>query len=291
MNEPHRFTVAQAMVEATHLLRTSGVIEARRDAAALLAHVIARDRTFLLTHANDALAASDVMRLREFVERRAQGEPLQYITGHQEFFNLNFEVTNAVLIPRPETELLVERSLQLLVEIDEPAPLVCDVGTGSGCISISLLHERPRLRAVAIDVSTSALCVAARNASRHGVSERLALLASDGLTALDESHARFFMIVSNPPYIAESELPALQREVRDYEPRAALTPGADGLFMIRRLLADSSRFLHANGSLLFEIGYDQHAAVEALIDKSVWTLQAIHKDLQNIPRLVELRRK
>ncbi len=261
-----KFTVAQAVLEAAHHLRTANIAEARREAASLLSHIIARDRTYLLTHADAALAASDVARLKAYVERRAAGEPLQYITGHQEFFNLDFEVTPDVLIPRPETELLVERVLELLKETNTPQPLVCDIGTGSGCISISVLHEQQNLRAVA-------------------------LLASDAFTALDERRAQFDLIVSNPPYINESEVPTLQREVRDYEPRAALTPGTDGLRIIRQLLSEAARFLRADGHLLFEIGYDQHAAIEDLIDRQVWTLRAFHKDLQNIPRTVELRKR
>jgi len=291
MSEQQKFTIAQAILEAAHILRTANVDEARREAASLLAHVVARDRTYLLTHADASLAHSDVSRLKAYVERRAAGEPLQYITGRQEFFNLDFEVTSDVLIPRPETELLVERALELLKETNAPQPLACDVGTGSGCIGISLLHEKRNLRVVALDISKPALDVAARNAARHNVRERLALVASNAFTALDETRALFDLIVSNPPYINESELPTLQREVRDYEPRAALTPGADGLRIIKRLLADSPRFLSANASLLFEIGYDQHAAVEKLIDRQAWELQAIHKDLQSIPRIVELRKR
>ncbi len=290
MSEQQKFTIAQAILEAAHILRTANVDEARREAASLLAHVVARDRTYLLTHADAALAHSDVSRLKAYVERRAAGEPLQYITGRQEFFNLDFEVTSDVLIPRPETELLVERALELLKETNAPQPLACDVGTGSGCIGISLLHEKRNLRVVALDISKPALDVAARNAARHNVRERLALVASNAFTALDETRALFDLIVSNPPYINESELPTLQREVRDYEPRRALTPGTDGLRIIKQLLAESSRFLRAGGHLLFEIGYDQCAAVEHLVHRHAWNLKAIHKDLQGIPRTVELRK-
>lgn len=290
MSEQQKFTIAQAIVEAAHLLRIANVAEPRREAASLLAHVIAHDRTYLLTHADAALAASDVARLKAYVERRAAGEPLQYITGHQEFFNLGFEVTPAVLIPRPETELLVERALDLLKETNAAQPLACDVGTGSGCISISLLHEKQNLRVVALDISMPALRVAARNAARHNVIERLSLIASDAFASLDEERARFDLIVSNPPYINESELGSLQREVRDYEPRVALTPGTDGLRIVKQVLIESPRFLRANGHLLFEIGYDQHHAVEQLIDRQTWKLNHIHKDLQSIPRIVELRK-
>jgi len=281
-------TIAGAIAEAAAVLRQAGVREARREAGSLLSHALARDRTFLLTHSGDALSSDDLARFRAFVNRRATGEPLQYISGRQEFYGLDFEVTPAVLIPRPETELLVETTLEHLST--NGAPLVCDVGTGSGCIAVALLNERANVRAVAVDISPAALDVAARNAERHGVRARLALLMADGLTALDPRVTRFTVIVSNPPYIAADEIDELQREVRDHEPRIALTPGGDGLAMIRRLLADAPRFLDAGGHLIFEIGFDQHERVAALVDASVWKLLGIRQDLQGIPRTVVLRR-
>lgn len=284
------YTIAEATLEATQVLRRAGVPEARREAASLMAHVIARDRAYIITHAELALSPSETRRFGEYVERRASGEPLQYITGHQEFFNLDFEVTPDVLIPRPETELLVETALDLLGAGNAPTR-ICDVGTGSGCIGITLLHERPRLRGVGLDISEAALRVAARNAARHQVRERLALVASDCFAALDARDAPFTMIVSNPPYVAEEALAGLQREVREHEPRIALTPGPDGLDVIRRLLVDAPRFLASGGHLLMEIGFDQHAAVEDLIDPRAWELQDIHKDLQGIPRTVALKRR
>lgn len=282
-------SIAEAVREAAEALRLSGVPEARREAASLLSHSIARDHTFLLTHPEHTLAPSDISRLRSLVERRAAGEPLQYITGRQEFYGLEFEVTPDVLIPRPETELLVETALHLLDTGDVP-PLVCDVGTGTGCISIAILHERAEARAAGLDISTRALRVAARNAARHGVCARLKLIASDCFAALDFTQPRFTMIVSNPPYVAEDALAGLQREVRDYEPRVALTPGGDGLRIIRRLLEDAPRLLLQGGHLLLEIGFDQHAAINELIDARVWTLLDIHRDLQGIPRIVALRK-
>src|SRR5215213_4111918 len=282
-------TIAEAVVEAAQVLRRAGVPEARREAASLLEHVTGRDRTFLITSAETKLAPEDVSRLRHLVERRAAGEPLQYITGRQEFYKLDFEVTPDVLIPRPETELLVETALDLLDERDGPA-LILDVGTGSGCIAVSLLHEQEDARAVGVDISLPALRVAARNAARAGVVERLRLLAADGFSALADARARFDMIVSNPPYVTEDALAALQREVRDHEPRVALTPGGDGLSVIRALLDEAPRFLNPGGHLLIEIGFDQHAAVERLVDPRVWRLLGIHKDLQGIPRTVALRK-
>lgn len=284
------FSIARALVEAAQILRQAGVPEARREAASLIEHITGHDRTFLITHAETALASSDVRSLRDLVERRAAGEPLQYITGRQDFYGLGFEVTPAVLIPRPETELLVETALELLGETEQPQ-LICDVGTGSGCIPIAILHERLRVQAVGLDISWPALLVAARNAARHDVRDRLALVTSDCLAALDAQQARFSMLVSNPPYVAEDALRGLQREVRDHEPRVALTPGGDGLRIIRRLINDAPHFLDAGGHLLIEIGFDQHAAVGNLIDSQVWELLDIHKDLQGIPRIVALRKK
>ena len=280
-------TIARALAEAAEVLRAGGVAEARREAATLLAATIDRDRAFLIAHDGDALPPGVLSVFRERTRRRAAGEPLQYVTGRQEFYGLDFEVNAAVLIPRPETELLVEAALELLRGTE--SPFLCDVGTGSGCIPVALLSERAEARALAVDISTEALRVAARNAARHGVRDRLALVASDCFAALDAAAWGFEMIVSNPPYVAEDDLPGLQREVRDHEPRVALTPGGDGLSVIRRLLADSPPFLKPGGHLLFEIGFNQHEAVRRLTDANVWTTLDIHRDLQGIPRTVALR--
>ncbi|HEV2912746.1 MAG TPA: peptide chain release factor N(5)-glutamine methyltransferase [Pyrinomonadaceae bacterium] len=283
--------VAEATGEAAERLRQAGVGEARREALSLLADVISRDQTFLLTHPEHAIAPAALKRFRAVVERRAKGEPQQYIRGRQEFFGLEFEVTPAVLIPRPETELLVETALELLDATKGVLPaLVCDVGTGSGCIAVTILHEEARARATGLDISHAALRVAARNASRHGVAARLDLVAADCFAALDAARARFSLIVSNPPYVAEEALVGLQREVRCFEPRVALTPGGDGLRIIRKLLTQAPRLLLPGGHLLMEIGFDQGAAVERLIDRRAWQLLDIHKDLQGIPRTVALRK-
>lgn len=292
MNEKRNLQVAEATREAAEVLRRAGVMEARREAASLLAYTIERDQTFLLTHPEHMLSGQDRSRFRKLVERRSGGEPLQYITGRQEFYGLEFEVNRDVLIPRPETELLVETALELLKGCVEPTR-VCDVGTGSGCIAVTLLHERkPTLlaRATGLDISPRALAVAARNAARHGVGERLDLVASDSFAALANGRARFSMIVSNPPYIGEGAITGLQTEVRSFEPRVALTPGMDGLRIIRNLLRDAPPFLLPGGHLLLEIGFDQHDAVRELIDTRVWRLLDIRRDLQGIPRTVALRK-
>lgn len=283
-------TIADVLREAAARLRAAGLAEPRREAETLLSSSLGRDRAFLLTHADDELNGAQASDFRAWVERRAAGEPFQYIAGRQEFYGLEFEVTPDVLIPRPETELLVEEALKLLKGSD--APLLCDVGTGSGCIAVTLLHERKDARCFALDVSPAALAVAARNAARHELDERLQLLVSDCFEALradEHQELRFDLVASNPPYIAELEMEGLQKEVRDHEPRRALTPGGDGLAIIRRLLTEAPEFLKPGGHFLMEIGFGQHEQVAALIDRGVWTLLEIHRDLQGIPRTVALR--
>lgn len=282
--------ITGALSEAAARLRAAGNADALPDARTLLSHTLARDHAFLIAHSDEEVNPATLALFRARVARRAAGEPVQYITGRQEFYGLDFEVSPAVLIPRPETELLVESALELLRELNGP-PLVCDVGTGSGCIPIALLHERPDALAVGLDVSPEALGVAARNAARHRVGARLTLLVSDCFDALDSRAGPFTLITSNPPYIAERDLPHLQREVREHEPRIALTPGGDGLSFIRRLIREAPRFLDAGGHLLCEIGYDQHEAVAGIVDKNVWTMLDTRKDLQGIPRTIVLRRR
>lgn len=281
----NNYSIAEALREASTVLDNSGVPDARRDAGSLLSFVIGKDRTFLISHGKDPVDDDSLDQLREFVERRAGGEPLQYITGVQDFYGREFRVTPDVLIPRPETELLVEAAL----EVSEGA-FICDVGTGSGCIAITLLCERAKARAVAVDKSAAALEIAKFNAAKQSVADRAMFVMSDCFDALDRSEYQFDLIVSNPPYVSESALPGLQREVRDHEPLVALSPGADGLSVIRRLLTDAPAYLKPNGHLLMEIGFDQGEKVRNLIDESVWSLLEVRPDLQCIPRIVVLRK-
>jgi len=213
-------SIAEAIQEAARVLRGAGVSEGRRDATSLLGNLLGRNRTFLITHAEELLTTKDLEVFRGHVARRAGGEPLQYITGYQEFFGLDFEVDKHVLIPRPETELLVETALELIDA--QASPLICELGTGSGCIAITLLHERSLARVVAVDISATAASVASRNARRHQVSTRVSFLVADCLTAF-RKQPLFNLIVSNPPYVADKDFAGLQREVREHEPRLALT--------------------------------------------------------------------
>jgi release factor glutamine methyltransferase len=284
---PSNFSIANAVIEGAQRLRDATVREARRHASSLLVHVLGRDRSFLIAHADEAVTEEELESFRVLIKRRAAGEPMQYITGHQEFFKLDFEVTPAVLIPRPETELIVEAALELLR--NDPNPNLADIGTGSGCLAISILHEMSAARAVGTDVSPPALEVARRNAERHGVLDRLELLESDCFSALD-AIGSFSLIISNPPYVSDDELKSLQREV-NYEPREALAGGPDGLSVIRRLLSEARPFLRSGGYFVFEIGFEQREAVEQLIDWRVWKLIEIRGDLQQIPRTFVLQRR
>jgi release factor glutamine methyltransferase len=281
-------SIGKIISEATAALQTAEITEPRREAVSLLMNTLGVDRAFVIAHPDRDLSLDEAESFRKFVARRASREPLQYIIGQQEFFKLKFEVTPDVLIPRPETELIVEAALDLLKT--EDAPLIADVGTGSGCIAISLLHEMPRARAVGIDISSKALIVARRNAECHAVLKRFELLRSDGLSTLAEEPI-FSAIVSNPPYIPVKEIESLQPEVRDHEPLSALVAGEDGLSHIRPLVREAAHLLKPAGYLIFEIGFDKGAAVKELIDLTVWDLIEIKNDLQQIPRAFVLRKK
>lgn len=281
-------SIGNAIQEGAESLREGAVNEARREAGSLMAHVLDRDRGFVIAHAADSLAEALYHDFRRLISRRLRGEPLQYLTGHREFFKLDFEVSPDVLIPRPETELVVEVALELCK--DDAAPFVADIGTGSGCIAISLLNELREAQAVATDISAAALRVAQRNAERHSVNDRLTLIESDCFSKLDVG-APFSLIVSNPPYVADGEMRNLPREVRDYEPQAALASGPDGLSVIRRLLREAPTFLRSGGYFVLEIGFGQSEAIGQLIDSRVWQLREIRKDLQSIARTVVLHKK
>ena len=249
-------SIAEAILQGSLNLRKAGVPEARREAGSLVAHVLGRDRSFILTHAEDPITDGQATQFCDWLERRAGGEPLQYITGHQEFFGLDFEVTRDVLIPRPETELLVENALKLARELD--GPFICDVGTSSGCLIITLLHELRETAgasAVAIDVSPAALEVAKRNAARHSVSDRIDFVISDCFSSLDpedSTRSLFDLIISNPPYVKESDRGTAKRSpgLRTAD-RAGRRP--DGLAVIRRLLVESAMFLKTGGHFCLKL--------------------------------------
>jgi release factor glutamine methyltransferase len=283
-------SIAEALREASEILRNSGVPEPRREAGSLLSFILDKDRTFLISHTEDQISDEILIQFKESIERRAGGEPLQYITGVQDFFGREFRVTPDVLIPRPETELLVEAAIEVSGGAGS-APFICDVGTGSGCIAITLLCEIKNARAVAIDKSPAALEVAKLNALNQSVAGRVTFAVSDCFNSLDAGEYQFDLIVSNPPYVSAAIINGLQREVKDHEPLVALSPGPDGLSIIRRLLIEAPAFLKSKGHMIMEIGFDQGDSVKGLVDEDVWALLEIRPDLQGIPRIVVLQKK
>lgn len=263
----------------------------RQTAGVLLAHVLGVDRTHLLVKSQEQVGDAHYKSFLRLIERRAAGEPLQYITGHQEFFGLDFSVTPAVLIPRPETEFLVERVIKLMDDSMQ-SPVIVDVGTGSGCIAVALAVNLPRARVIATDLSAVALQVARINASRHGIAGRIEFIQGDLLEPLEPLRLEdsVDVLASNPPYVNEGTTELIQREVIDWEPREALFGGVEGLDFYRRLLAESSKFVRSGGYLVFEIGYNQLDAITEIIAAVEWELVDVTNDLQGIPRTVTLRK-
>jgi release factor glutamine methyltransferase len=251
--------------------------EARAQAERLLMHALGIGRAQLAAHPEHAAAAATDPTYRAMLARRLTGEPIAYILGHREFYGLEFEVSPAVLIPRADTELLVDLALERLPA--DAQGWVADLGTGSGCVAIAIAQARPRLRVIACDVSPDALRVAARNAARHGA-RNVSFLQGDWLDAL--AGARLDMIVSNPPYIraADEHLPGLR-----HEPQLALVSGEDGLQAWRAIAADASRCLVSGGWLLMEHGYDQDEACRALLQGCGFGDLFSARDLGGQPRV------
>jgi len=282
--------IADALRRAAEFLKENA--DARRDAALLLGFVLNRERAFLIANDDRDLSDEEIERFFELIERRALGEPIQYIIGRQEFFGLEFEVNEDVLIPRPETEILVEAAIEILREKENP--YFCDVGTGSGCIPISILANLENAKAVAVDISSDALAIARKNAEKHQVAEKIEFYESDVFAVFSNlkskiQNPKFDLIVSNPPYIPNKDLPDLPREVRENEPHIALFGGDAGTEIVARLLADAPKYLENDGWLMFEIGFTQGDAVRAMINEKFWRLIKIKDDLAGIPRIVILQ--
>lgn len=271
-----------AITAATRVLDR---VDARRDAETLLLHLLGQNRAWLLAHPEAPLSADQLSAFDRLVARRATGEPLQYIVGHQEFYGLDLDVTPAVLIPRPETELLVEAVLSWARGLPKStAPMrLLDVGTGSGAIALAIAAHLPHAAITATDLSTAALAVAQRNTTRLGYAARLTFLESDLLAALPSPAHPFDAIVSNPPYVPQPDAATLQREVRDFEPHAALFAGPDGLDIYRRLIPQAHAALRPGGLLALEFGFGQHPQLATLLHG--WPNLRFRDDLAGIPRI------
>lgn len=263
-------TLAHLLAAGERALAACGIDTPRLDAEVLLADALGLGRTALYARLADTPSAAQQAAFRQRLIRRARNEPVAYISGKQEFWSLEFTVERGVLIPRPETELVVEAGLGLFGSHATDAPRIADVGTGSGCLAIALAKELPCARFWAVDRSLAALTIARRNARRHGVAARIGLWCGDLFDAA-AGRSAFDLIVTNPPYVATPSLDraaGLAPEVRDWEPRGALDGGPDGLDCYRRLLGRGSRngidLLRPGGWLVAEIGWDQRDAVRAL---------------------------
>lgn len=257
-------TVEQSLRHAARQLEESGIATARLDAEVLLAGALGAERIHLYSDPGRRLTPEESSRYGEFIRRRSEGENVAYIRGRKEFYSLAFAVTPAVLIPRPETELLVDLALEALRKSNAPAPRVLDLATGSGCIAISIAKNHPACRIVASDISRDALAVARHNAEAHGVAGRIEFVESNGVQGLI-NRGPFDVIVSNPPYIRTRDIDLLDAGIRRYEPRLALDGGGDGLCFYREAIPQMPRLIAPGGIVLFEIGWDQGEEVSELM--------------------------
>ena len=275
--------LAQAMVH----LHNEGVESPRLDAELILAHILDVNRAAILARPDRQLTPKQLTSFRELVNRRGAREPLAYILGHREFYGLEFAVDSHVLVPRPETELLVERALWLAPRL-AAAPQIADVGSGSGAIAVTLAVHLPQATVYALDQEAGALAVTAHNAQRHEVAARLTCLQGDLLQPLAARQVN--LITANLPYVATAEWEQLAPEIRNYEPRTALDGGPDGLDLIRRLLATAGGYLADGGAILVEIGAGQGPVVTPLA-RSGFPQAAVqlHQDYAGLDRILEIR--
>jgi release factor glutamine methyltransferase len=269
-------TLREAIAEASTLIP-------RRDAETLVLHLLACNRAWLMAHTNEAIDPSTLTKLQTLTSRRAAHEPLQYLTGIQEFYGLPIHVTRDTLIPRPETELLVEAVLTWAKL--QPLPLrIVDVGTGTGAIALALATNLPNADITACDLSSAALDVAKANAASLNLSHRIAFVISDLLNEFATEEKPFDILVSNPPYVPSGDEPDMQPEVRDHEPHTALFAGPDGLDIYRRLIPQALDALRPNGLLAMEFGFGQREALRVLL--ASWRNVRFLDDYAGIPRIV-----
>lgn len=274
----------QALDSAIVALEAHDVGSPRLNAEVLLMFTLGVDRAYLYAHPDRELTADEAARYETALDQRSEGIPSQYITGHQEFWGLDLIVTPAVLIPRPETEHLVEAAVDLVRKERIVRPRIVDVGTGSGCIALALAHELRNAEIHAVDLSSDALEIARANAARLQLSERVSFAESDLLSIFKDCDAHFDLVVSNPPYVGECEADKVQREVRKFEPRMAVFGGYEGGDIIRRLIPQAQSVLKPGGWLLMEIGYTQERAVCEMLQG--WNEVHSIPDLQGIPRVI-----
>jgi release factor glutamine methyltransferase len=281
------WTIQRLLNWVTEFLKNKGVDVPRLSAELLLSHVLGLKRIELYTHFNKVVEQESLSQLRALVKRAGEHEPIAYLTGRREFYSLDFEITRDCLIPRPETELLVERAVEFLQNRDGNK-YVCDLCTGCGCVAIAIARNLANCRVVATDISDAALAVAERNINRHGLSGRIELLRGDLFEPIIPGlgPAKFDLIVCNPPYVSEPEFKKLAKNVRDFEPKVALAAGADGLDIIKRVIESAREFLKPAAALMLEIGNEQGPVVHKLLDATGhFATITIEKDYNKLDRL------
>jgi release factor glutamine methyltransferase len=286
-------TLLEAINRASVKLSAAGIVNARLDAEILLSHIVTKDRAWLIIHRNDPLDEETRMLIEAAVNRRARREPLQYIVGKQEFWGLEFTVTPDVLIPRPETELVVESALKHIQPASRPVTII-DLCAGSGCIAVSLAKALDAAHIFATDTSAPALTVARANARKHNVSDRIRFLEGDLFVPLAGLGLQGMVdiIVSNPPYVRSGDLPALQPEVRDFEPELALIAGPKGTEIQQRIIDTAPEFLKKHGALIMEMGQGQSGALLRIVnDAGRYDMSAIMKDLAGIERVIVAKKR
>ena len=290
MSQSEQWTVKRLLEWTTDHFKKHGSDSPRLDAEILLAQALKCKRIDLYLRFNHEPTEVGRMRFRETVKRRAAGEPVAYLVGHKEFYSLSFEVTRDTLIPRPETEHLVVESLDLLAKMGHRDDLcVCDVGTGSGAIAVAIAKNAPKCRVTAVDLSPEALDVAKRNAETHGVTGRVTFLISDLLAEFPETPL-FDLVVSNPPYVSESEFANLPAGVRDHEPKLALVSGEDGTSVIRNLAVQTVSRLREGGHFLVELSPMIAGQVAELLRQQGWHDVRILRDMANQERIAVARK-
>ncbi|MCH2212282.1 MAG: peptide chain release factor N(5)-glutamine methyltransferase [Fuerstiella sp.] len=285
------WTVQRILAWTTNYLTKNGIPAARLEAELLCAHARQCQRVRLYTDYDMPMTDTERVRMREYVQRRAGREPLAYITGNREFYGRNFEVGVGVLIPRPETETLVDLALEQISDIH--ASQFAEVGFGSGCIAVTLAVQKPKCRITASDISDVCFGYATRNATMYEVTDRIRLVRGNGLEPIKRSSTdvRYDGIISNPPYVCDHELQELQPEVAEYEPHDALLSGVDGLDLIRRLIPESSDILKPGGWIGLECDPAQCEEVRRLMTDSGFTKIKIHQDHRNVDRIVTAFKK
>ena len=286
------WTILKLLVWTTSFFKSHGIESPRADAEILLAHTLGSQRIMLYTHHDQPLNPDELRRFKAFIKRRAAREPVSYIVGQKGFWSLELTVTPDVLIPRPETECLVERALEFLPRDGAAGALrVLELGTGSGAIVLALAKERPAHRFYALDRSAAALAVARRNARRAGLQGRVQFWAADWIAALRPGPPLFDLIVSNPPYVRAGDIAGLQPEIGRFEPRQALDGGPDGLRELGRIIRQAPPFLNPGGRLLLEIGWDQAKALRALASGCGAYREAIvFQDYRGLDRVLQLKK-